>query len=241
METHSTESVLLAWSSGKDSAWALHLLRRRGVRVVGLLTTFNEKFDRVSMHGVRRTVVEAQARAAGLPLWGVNLPFPCSAAEYDTRMERAMLRAREAGVTAVAFADLHLADVRAYREERLAPLGIKALFPLWDRPQATRSLAAQMIAAGLRARVACLDPGRLPASFLAREYDESFLADLPKGVDPCGENGEFHTVCYDGPMFERPIPLESGEVVEREGFCFVDFLLAGKRGQPPFAANEQGL
>ena len=214
--------VLLSWSSGKDSAWTLHALRQQPeIEVVGLLTTVNSEFDRVAMHSTRRSVLEAQAEAAGLPLWAVPLPWPCSNEIYETRMAEACQRALNEGVNAIAFGDLFLADVRAYREEKLKPTGLEPLFPLWEIP--TDELARTMIAGGLRARVVCVDPKKLPLSFAGREFDEAFLADLPPGTDPCAERGEFHTCVYAGPMFKAPIDLQPGEVVERDGFVFADF------------------
>jgi diphthamide synthase (EF-2-diphthine--ammonia ligase) len=195
---------------------------------VGLLTTFNEAFARVSMHATRREVVEAQARSAGLPLWPVDLPWPCPNEEYESRMAGAMARAKANSVTCVAFGDLYLPDVRRYREEKLAGAGLAAAFPLWTRPDATAALADEMLRAGLRAKVSSVDPRRIAGSFAGREYDASLLADLPPAADRCGENGEFHTICYGGPMFAAPIPLESGEVVQRDGFWFADFRLAPK-------------
>ena len=214
--------VLLSWSSGKDSAWTLHALRQQPeIEVAGLLTTVNSEFDRVAMHSTRRSVLEAQAEAAGLPLWAVPLPWPCSNEIYETRMAEACQQALNEGVNAIAFGDLFLADVRAYREEKLKPTGLEPLFPLWKIP--TDELARTMIAGGLRARVVCVDPKKLPLSFAGREFDEAFLADLPPGTDPCAERGEFHTCVYAGPMFKAPINLRAGEVVERDGFVFADF------------------
>jgi len=219
--------VLLSWSSGKDSAWTLHLLRRNPtVEIVGLLTTVNTEFDRVAMHSTRRSLLEAQAAAAGLPLWIVPLPWPCPNEIYEQRMADACNRAIRERVDAIAFGDLFLADIRAYREKQLAPTGLKPLFPLWEIP--TDQLAREIVAGGLRAKLTCVDPRHLPASFAGREFDASLLADLPRGIDPCGERGEFHTCVYDGPMFRAPIPLESGEVVEREGFVFADFFEAAQ-------------
>ena len=215
--------TLLSWSSGKDSAWALHVLRKRAdVEVVGLLTTLNVAFDRVAMHGVRRALVEAQAVAAGLPLRVVSIPWPCSNEEYALAMGRAMAQARDEGVAAVAFGDLFLEDVRRYREEQLAGTGIAPLFPLWAQP--TERLAAEMLASGLRAIVACADPRAVPAALAGREYDQALLEALPPGVDPCGEKGEFHTFVWDGPMFQRPVGVRVGEVVTRDGFVFADLL-----------------
>jgi len=215
--------VLLAWSSGKDSAWSLHLLRAAGaVEVVGLLTTINQGVDRVAMHAVRTELLRAQAEAAGLPLWPVPIPWPCSNAEYEAAMGVAMARARREQIDAVAFGDLFLEDIRRYREERLAPTGLRALFPLWGQP--TAPLARQMIAGGLRARLTCVDPRSLEARFAGRDFDEALLAELPETVDACGERGEFHTFAYDGPMFARPIPIQTGETVTRDGFVFTDLL-----------------
>jgi uncharacterized protein (TIGR00290 family) len=214
--------VLLSWSSGKDSAWALHLLRRDpGIRVCGLLTTLNEEFQRVAMHGTRRSVLEAQARAAGLPLWIVPLPWPCSNEIYEQRMAEVCQRAVNEHIDAVAFGDLFLPDVRTYRETQLKPTGLEPLFPLWQIP--TPELAREMIAGGLRARLSCVDSKQLPGSFAGREFDKTLLLDLPPGADPCGERGEFHTCVYAGPMFTAPLTLEAGEVVDRDGFIFADF------------------
>lgn len=220
------DRLLLSWSSGKDAAWALHVLRRHRANLVALLATFNEAFGRISMHATRREVVEAQAGAAGLPLWPVMLPWPCSDEEYSKRMSDAIARAKETGITHVAFGDLFLEDVRKYREDRLADTDILPVFPVWTSPDRTPELAREMIRAGLRAYVSCVDPRQLDPSFLGRVYDERFLTDLPQGVDPCGENGEFHTVCCAGPMFKHDVPVERGEAVERDGFWFADFKLA---------------
>ena len=215
--------ALLAWSSGKDSAWSLQVLRTQAeVEVVGLLTTINEAFDRVAMHAVRTELLRAQADAADLPVWPVLIPWPCSNAEYEAAMAAAMGRARAEGITHVAFGDLFLEDVRRYREERLAPTGIAPLFPIWGTP--TDALARRMIDARLRARLTCVDPKSLDARFAGREFDATLLAELPASVDPCGERGEFHTFAYDGPMFRRPVPIRGGEVVTRDGFVFADLL-----------------
>jgi uncharacterized protein (TIGR00290 family) len=215
--------TLLSWSSGKDSAWALHLMRQRGeVEVVGLLTTINEVHDRVAMHAVRTELLRAQAGAAGLPLWPVAIPSPCSNAEYEAAMAAAIARARGDGVTRIAFGDLFLADIRAYREDRLRGSGVDPLFPLWDLP--TGALAREMVAAGLRARLTCVDPRKLAREFAGRDFDAALLAELPPEVDPCGEHGEFHTFAYAGPMFARPVAVRGGEVVERDGFVFADLL-----------------
>jgi uncharacterized protein (TIGR00290 family) len=217
--------ALLAWSSGKDSAWSLHVLRQQGdVEVAGLLTTVNEAFGRVAMHAVRRELLEAQARAAGLPLHAVPIPYPCPNEVYEAAMAGALAEGRAAGIEAVAFGDLFLEDVRRYREERMAPTGLRPLFPLWGRP--TRALAEEMIGGGLRARLTCVDPRVLDASFAGRAFDRDLLSALPPGVDPCGERGEFHSFAWDGPMFDHPVPVAVGEVVHRDGFVFADLLAA---------------
>jgi uncharacterized protein (TIGR00290 family) len=215
--------VLLSWSSGKDSAWALHLLRLRpDVELVGLLTTLNSEFQRVAMHGTRRSVLEAQAKATQLPLWIVPLPWPCSNEQYEKLMAEVCERAVNERVDAIAFGDLFLPDIRAYREAQLKPTGLEPLFPLWEIP--TAKLAREMIAGGLRAKLACVDTKQLQETFAGRDFDAALLDDLPQGVDPCGENGEFHTCVYGGPMFIGPIPLEAGKVVNRDGFVYADFL-----------------
>lgn len=217
--------VLLSWSSGKDSAWALHLLRKDpAIELCGLLTTINAEFQRVAMHGTRLAVLEAQARVAELPLWTVPLPWPCSNEVYEQRMAEVCRRAVAERIDAVAFGDLFLPDVRVYRETQLKPTGLAPLFPLWQIP--TDSLAREMIACGLRARLSCVDSKQLPAAFAGREFDAALLRDLPPEADPCGERGEFHTCVYAGPMFTAPLPLQTGEVVDRDGFVFADFHLA---------------
>jgi uncharacterized protein (TIGR00290 family) len=221
----SPRRILLAWSSGKDSAWALHTLRQDpGVEVAGLLTTVNAVYDRVAMHAVRRELLEAQAAAAGLPLVVVPIPSPCPNEAYEAAMAAALGGARAAGIEGVAFGDLFLEDVRAYRERQMAGTGFSLHFPLWRRP--TPALADEMIRGGLKARVTCVDPRVLPRAFAGAEFDRRFLARLPAGVDPCGENGEFHTFAWDGPMFRRPVPVRAGEVVSRDGFTFADLLPA---------------
>jgi uncharacterized protein (TIGR00290 family) len=215
----------LAWSSGKDSAFALHELRRSGEATVeALLTTVNETHARVAMHAVRETLLRLQAEALGLPLVIVPIPYPCPNEVYESRMASALAEARGQGAEAVAFGDLFLEDVRRYREERLAPTGLAALFPLWGRP--TPKLALDMLDAGLRATLTCVDPRSLPASFAGREFSRELLADLPKGVDPCGENGEFHTFAWAGPMFSRPVRTTPGEIVFRDNFYFADLVPA---------------
>ena len=214
--------TLLAWSSGKDSAWTLYVLRRQGIEVSALLTTLNQAADRVAMHGVRRTVLEAQAAAAGVPLWQVPLPWPCTNDDYESRMKAACARAVEEGFDTIAFGDLFLADIRAYRERQLAGSGLTPIFPLWEIP--TAQLARDMIAAGLRARLSCVDSKQLDASFAGREFDAALLSELPPSVDLCGENGEFHTCVYAGPMFHAPITLEAGEVRNIDGFVYTDLV-----------------
>jgi len=217
------ERVVLSWSSGKDSAWALHALRSDpAVEVVGLFTTLTRAHERVVMHAVREVLLEAQAEAAGLPLRKVYLPSPCGNEEYERLMTGAVETARDDGVDTFAFGDLYLEDVRSYREKNFERTGMTPLFPLWGRP--TTTLATEMVRSGLRAYVTCVDPRALDPSFAGRPFDDAFLADLPEGVDPCGENGEFHTFVFDGPMFERPVPVRAGEVVERDGFVFADLL-----------------
>jgi uncharacterized protein (TIGR00290 family) len=215
--------VLLSWSSGKDSAWALHLLRQRvDVEVVALLTTFNSAADRVAMHAVRRALVKMQAERAGLPLWEVELPWPCSNSDYECRMRAVVDRARAEEIDAVAFGDLFLEDIRVYRVKQLEGTGLEPLFPVWGIP--TNELAQQMIAGGVRAKLTCVDPRKLDASFAGRDYDESLLRELPAGVDPCGENGEFHTCVYEAPVFSSPLAVRDGEVVHRDGVVFSDLL-----------------
>jgi uncharacterized protein (TIGR00290 family) len=215
--------VLLSWSSGKDSAWTLHTLRQQGVHVAALLTSMNETFGRVSMHGVRGEIVRAQADAAGLPLVTVPLPWPCSNEIYEARLGTAVERAVAEGFTHVAFGDLFLADVRRYREERLSGTGLAPLFPLWQRP--TAALAREMIAGGLRARIATLDPRVMPRELIGAEFDEALLQALPPAADPCAERGEFHTCVVAGPMFSSPLDIACGDVVERDGFVYGDLVL----------------
>ncbi len=211
----------LCWSSGKDSAWALHVLRQQGeVEVAGLLTTINEAYDRVAMHAVRVELLQAQADAVGLPLCKVPIPSPCSNQQYEAAMGAAVQKARAAGITVMAFGDLFLEEVRRYRETQLAGTGLTPSFPLWGA--STEVLARDMLKAGLRARLTCVDPQQIPATFVGREFDEGLLAQLPASADPCGERGEFHTFAYAGPMFERPVRIQSGEMVARDGFVFAD-------------------
>ena len=214
--------TLLAWSSGKDSSWTLHVLRQQNVEVGALLTTINEAADRVAMHGVRRSLVEAQSEAVGVPLWKVPLPFPCTNEDYESRMAEACRRAVAEGFDSIAFGDLYLRDVREYREQRLAGSGLTPLFPLWGIP--TPQLAREMIGAGLRAWVTCVDSRVLDGGFAGREFDRALLADLPERIDPCGENGEFHTFVCDGPMFRAPVEVEAGEIRKIDGFVYADLL-----------------
>lgn len=213
--------ILLSWSSGKDSAWALHVLRKTtAYDVVGLLTTFNHAADRVAMHAVRR-LVEQQA-AVGIPLWPVQLPWPCSNSEYDTIMAQECEKAVSKGIAAIAFGDLFLEDVRSYREKRLEGSGLQPLFPIWGSP--TRALAQEMIFWGMRAKLTCVDTRKLDSSFAGRDFDQQLLSELPEGIDPCGENGEFHSFAYAGPIFGSPLSISSGEIVFRDGFAFADVI-----------------
>ena len=217
--------TLLSWSSGKDSAWTLHrLLQNPNIEVAGLLTTINESADRVAMHAVRRTLLEAQAAALQLSLWTVPLPSPCSNAEYERILGEVCRKAVRNGIEAVAFGDLFLTDVRKYRERQLEGTGLEPLFPLWGIP--TPGLAREMMAGGLQAKITCVDPRSLGREFVGREFDAGFLADLPAGADPCGENGEFHSFVYNSPDFREPLRVRAGEVVERDGFLFADLLPA---------------
>ena len=225
-----SKRVLLSWSGGKDSAWALHLLQQQPeYEVVGLLTTINSHFGRVAMHGFRQDLLEQQAEAAGLPLWPVPLPWPCSNEQYEVAMAAACARAVSERIEAIAFGDLFLEDIRAYREAKLAGTGLEPLFPCWQIP--TDQLAREMIASGLRAHLVCVDPRQLDARFAGRLFDQDLLNDLPATVDPCGERGEFHTFVSAGPMFagsggSRSIEVRRGDVVERDGFVYADLLPA---------------
>jgi uncharacterized protein (TIGR00290 family) len=217
------KKVLLSWSSGKDSAWTLHLLQQQpDIQVAALVTTFNSESNRVAMHAVRRALVEAQAERTGIPLWAVELPWPCSNLEYEERMRAVCQRATAEGIAAVAFGDLFLQDIRDYRVKQLQGSGLEPLFPVWQIP--TQQLGRDMIAADLKAKLTCVDPSKLEKSFAGRDYDQGLLTALPPGVDPCGENGEFHTFVYDAPVFSRPIRVQTGQVVERDGFVFADVL-----------------
>ena len=219
------KKILLSWSSGKDSAWTLHVLRQRAdAEVVGLLTTINTHFERVAMHGTRHALLQAQADAAGTPLWEVPLPWPCSNEIYEQAMATACARAVQQGISAIAFGDLFLEDVRRYREDRLRGTGLEPIFPIWGRN--TRELISEMLDAGLRARIVCADPAKLTGDFVGHDLDCDLLTRLPTTVDPCGENGEFHTFAYAGPMFNHPIPIKDGEIVSRDGFLYADVLPA---------------
>jgi uncharacterized protein (TIGR00290 family) len=216
--------TLVSWSSGKDSAWMMHVLRGNpDVQLGALLTTINEPAQRVAMHAVRVDLLEAQAAALDLPLWKVPIPSPCPNEAYEAAMARAVGRAVAEGFTHIAFADLFLEDIRRYREDRLAGTGLTPVFPLFGAD--TAALARDMIAGGLRARITCLDPRVLDRGFAGREFEAALLADLPASIDPCGERGEFHTFAYQGPMFRRPIPISTGITVERDGFVFTDLQL----------------
>ncbi len=218
--------ALLSWSTGKDAAWSLHLLRQSGeAEVVGLLTTIDQTRGRVAMHDTRLSLLESQARATGLPLVMVPLPWPCANAEYERRFQTAVAAAtREYDVTHIAFGDLFLDEIRAYREGVVSAAGLSPLFPLWGLP--TRALAEEMIAGGLRAYITCVDPRSVPASFAGRELDRALLDSLPPGVDSCGEGGEFHTFAFDGPMFSAPLSPIVGEIADRDGYVFADLVEA---------------
>jgi len=235
------QRILLSWSSGKDSAWSLHVLRQRcEYEVAGLLTTFNEAADRVAMHAVRRELVQRQAAAAGLPLWAVPLPWPCSNEQYEALMAQACAKAVAEGIEGVAFGDLFLEDVRAYREKQLIGTGLRPVFPVWGLP--TRALAREMIASGTRAKLTCVDTEQLDRSFVGREFDEALLSALPERVDPCGERGEFHSFVYAGPMLNAVLPISVGETVVRDQFVFADLISARvqKSYLPPGALRDTG-
>ncbi len=219
------QQVWVSWSSGKDSAWMLHrLLQEPHTSVTGLLTTVNTTHQRVAMHGTRWSILEAQAKAVGLPLHVVPLPWPCSNEVYEDRMKRVVVSAREQGVTHLAFGDLFLEDIRDYRVRLLKGSGVSPLFPLWGEP--TNRLAREMAGGGLKAVLTCVDPQKLSPAFAGRTFDRDLLEALPETVDWCGENGEFHTCVVDGPMFRHPLPVRTGERVDREGFCFADLMLS---------------
>lgn len=218
-----TVKAWLFWSSGKDSAYSLQVLRTRGeIEVVGLVTTVNRPAKRVAVHAVRESLLWAQASACGLPLITVPIPEPCPNTEYEAALAITLERAKTKGIKALVFGDLFLEDIRAYRESLLADSGLQLLFPLWGRE--TKALAAEMVASGVRARITCIDAKVLAHEFAGRIYDANLLNDLPNGVDPCGENGEFHTFVYAGPMFRRSIPVSVGKIVERDGFIYADVI-----------------
>jgi uncharacterized protein (TIGR00290 family) len=215
--------VLMSWSSGKDSAWALYQLQQNpDIELAGLFCTVNKEYDRVAMHGVRVELLQKQAKSIGLPLETIEIPGPCSNAEYEIIMGRFVESAKSNDVEYFAFGDLFLEDIRRYREEKLKDCGITPIFPIWGVP--TEKLAREMIGSGLRAVVTCIDPKQIPEKFVGREFDEGFLDALPDTVDPCGENGEFHSFAYAGPMFREPIEIIVGEIVHRDGFVFADVL-----------------
>lgn len=222
------KKTLLSWSSGKDSAWALHLLRQTpDVEVVGLLTTVNGVHQRVAIHAVRLELLQRQAEALGLPVQIIQLPSPCTNDQYEAAMGKFVVESKRCGIECMAFGDLFLADIKEYREAKLAGTGITPLFPLWLAP--TDLLAREMISSGLRAVVTCVDPRHLSLRFAGREFNDAFLDDLPKDVDPCGERGEFHTFAFDGPMFEKAVNVQRGAVVERDGFGYADLLPAAEQ------------
>jgi len=218
--------ILVSWSTGKDSAWMLHVLNQQFPKAAaGLLTTTNQAFDRVAMHAVRRELLEAQAGATGLPLRVLPLPWPCSNEQYEAIMRTAIAGFVSQGFTHVAFGDLFLEDVRRYREDRLAGTGLEPLFPIW-KTKSTQDLAVEMIDAGLKARLTCIDPRKLDRSFAGRTFDQELLNDLPPGIDPCGENGEFHSFAFGGPMFTQELQVKTGDVVDRDAFVFADLTLS---------------
>jgi len=229
------KKTLLSWSSGKDSAWALHVLRQQPeVEVVGLLTTVNQLYQRIAIHAVRLELLRLQAAAVGLPLHIIELPYPCTNAEYEAAMEKFIADAKQQGIQCMAFGDLFLEDIRRYRIEKLAGTGLTPIFPLFNAD--TPKLAREMVAGGLKARLTCVNPKVLDAKFAGRDFDTALLDELPASCDPCGERGEFHSFAYAGPMFSAPIPIASGEIVERDGFVFAD-VLPSAHAVPP--ANVQ--
>jgi len=224
VERKVSKKTLLSWSSGKDSAWALHLLKQDPeIKLAGLFTTINQQFGRVAMHGVRFELLKQQAEAAGLPLQVIEIPYPCSNEDYANAMSDFVEKCKQDGIECFAFGDLFLEDIRQYREERLEGTGIEPVFPLWQIP--TKDLSQKMIDSGLKAVITCLDPRKLDASFGGREYSAALISDLPENIDPCGEYGEFHTFAYNGPMFNHPVNLTVGETIERDGFVFTDLLV----------------
>jgi len=219
------KKALMSWSSGKDSAWALYQLQQnKEVDVVGLFCTVNKEFNRVAMHGVRLELLQKQAESVGLPLEVIEIPNPCSNAEYEKIMGQFVAMAKNNSIEYFAFGDLFLEDIRNYREEKLKNSGIKALFPIWGIP--TETLSREMVSAGLRTIITCIDPRKVPEEYAGREFNENFLTSLPETIDPCGENGEFHSFVFDGPMFKEKIAISVGEIVNRDGFVFADILPA---------------
>jgi uncharacterized protein (TIGR00290 family) len=217
------KKTVMSWSSGKDSAWALYQLQNDPtIDLKGLLCTVNKDFDRVAMHGVRVELLQAQAQSIGLPLEIIELPYPCSNEDYEAIMRGVVQKMQDDGIECMAFGDLYLQDIRAYREEKLVGSGIEPIFPLWEIP--TDQLAREMLAGGLKTVITSVDPKQISSEFAGRQYDEAFIAALPDSADPCGENGEFHSFVYDGPMFRQPVKVEVGEVVERDGFFFADVM-----------------
>jgi uncharacterized protein (TIGR00290 family) len=211
--------MLVSWSSGKDSAWMLHQLRLSGeYEIIGLVTSFRADNQQVTMHGIPGELVEQQAAMANLELWRCDLPWPCSNAEYESAMQTLFQHARAAGVTHIAFGDLYLEDVQKYRLQLFKDSGLTPIFPIWGDKNETHRLAHKMIDSGLRAIVTCVDTQQLSVSFVGKEFDHAFLKSLPAAVDPCGENGEFHTFCYDGPMFSQPVLFQPGEIMQGERF-----------------------
>ncbi|PYS24053.1 MAG: ATP-binding protein [Acidobacteria bacterium] len=234
------KKTLLSWSSGKDSAWSLHVLRQQSeVEVVGLLTTVNRLYQRIAIHAVRIELLRLQAEAVGLALHIIELPYPCTNAEYEAAMGKFIAEAKRLGIECMAFGDLFLEDIKEYREAKLSGTGITPLSPIWRMP--TDKLAREMIAGGLRAVVTCVDPRQLDASFAGREFNEQFLRDLPANIDPCGERGEFHTFAFDGPMFRTPVSIKVGEITEREGFIYADLLLSENSYEASKSAAKAGI
>lgn len=226
------KKTVLSWSSGKDSAWALHILRRQpDIDIAGLFCTINQEFERVAMHAVRVELVRQQAQNAGLPIQLIPIPHSCGDSEYGTIMKNFVGQAKQQGIESFAFGDIFLEDVRRYREANLAESGITPIFPLWGMP--TKKLSREMVNSGLRAIITCVDPKQLSSDFAGQEYGESFLERIPAHVDPCGENGEFHSFAYDGPMFKNPVNITIGETVSRDGFLFTDLL----PGQQPTTSS----
>jgi uncharacterized protein (TIGR00290 family) len=217
------KKTLISWSTGKDSAWALHVLRQNSeIEIVGLFCTVNKVFDRVAVHGVRIDLLRQQAQSINLPLHIVYIPYPCSNEEYENAMKAFISKTEEMGIEYFAFGDLFLENVRSYREKLLHGTGIKPLFPIWGT--STDSLSRQMISSGLKAVITCVGQKHLTSEFVGREYNESFINEIPKHIDPCGENGEFHSFAYDGPTFRYPIEIALGEIVFKEDACFIDLL-----------------